>query len=69
MAAVLGLGSNSGVGFLDEFLLNHGKARWTTERLVKVESPSLLLLRALGLVVEGLEHMDWLVVEQVVLMY
>jgi len=69
MVGVWGLGSNSGVGILDEFLLSHGKARRTTERLVKVESLSLLLLRALGLVVEGLEHMDWLVVERVVLVY
>src|ERR1700722_3313461 len=41
---VRGVGSNFGVGILDELLLSHGKARRTTERLAKVESPSLLLL-------------------------
>jgi hypothetical protein len=54
----VGLGSNSGVGILDGFLLSHENARRTTERPAKVESPSLLFLRALGLVVEGLEYMD-----------
>jgi hypothetical protein len=49
MAGVWGLGSNSGVGILDGFLLSHRKAHQTTERLAKVESPSLLLLSSLGL--------------------
>lgn len=37
MVGVWGLGSNSGVGILDEFLLSHGKAHQSTERLAEVE--------------------------------
>ena len=49
MVGVWVLGSNSGVGILDEFLFSHGKAHQTTERLAEVESPSLLLVSSLGL--------------------
>lgn len=45
----MGLGSNSGVGILDEYLLSHEKGHQTTKRLAEIESPSLPLVSILGL--------------------